>query len=451
MTTFRPTLSAFQAFVLSLAIIAPTLAMAFNVPLAVQAAGRAAPLSFLLGGAAMALIGLSFVAFSRRIASAGSATTYVGAVLGDRLGFLAGWGLLLAYLAFLASATALVGGFLSVALDHLGVSHPQLWLALALLGGGVVIGLGGREIRLATTVMLVIEALAVLAIVVLALVILVQTPLDAAPLRPDPANGLSGLGYGMVFAVLSLAGFEGAATVAEETRDPHRAIPLAILGSLAAATLLYGLVSYAQVIGYGLDRMEDLARDPAPLDTLALRYLSRGYGIFLDAAAGISSLACALGTAAAAARILYALGTRGVGAGFARLDPAHGVPARALRFVGGLTLAFLLIFGSWSSPRAFSEAFATVATLVLILVYMAVGLAQAVFAARHRAWIWCGVGLAGSLMLAWPLLNSLYPAPAWPGPLWPLVVLVWMAMGVGLLRFHPGVRSGGSAAWLENR
>lgn len=241
MTTFRPTLSAFQAFVLSLAIIAPTLAMAFNVPLAVQAAGRAAPLAFLLGGAAMAMIGLSFVAFSRRFASAGSASTYVGAVLGDRLGFLAGWGLLLAYLAFLASATALVGGFLSVALAHLGVGHPQLWLVLALSGGAVVIGLGGREIRFATMVMLVIEALAVLAIVILALVILVQVPLDAAPLRPDPTSGLSGLGYGMVFAVLSLAGFEGAATVAEETRDPHRAIPLAILGSLAAATLLYGL------------------------------------------------------------------------------------------------------------------------------------------------------------------------------------------------------------------
>lgn len=439
MTTFRPTLSAFQAFVLSLAIIAPTLAMAFNVPLAAQAAGQAAPLAFLVGGAAMAMIGLSFVAFSRRIASAGSAASYVSAVLGDRLGFLAGWGLLLAYLAFLASATALVGGFLSVALAHLGFDHPRLWLVLAVLGGVAVIGLGGREIRLATTVMLVIEALAVLAIVALALVILTQVPLDAAPLRPDPERGLSGLGYGMVFAVLSLAGFEGAATVAEETRDPHRAIPVAILGSLAVATLLYGLVSYAQVLGYGLDRTAELARDPAPLDTLAIRYVSRGYGIFLDAAAGISSLACALGTAAAAARVLYAIGQRGVGTGFARLDPAHGVPALALRFVGGLTLAFLVLFGSWVSPRAFSEAFATVATLALILVYMAVGLAQAVLAARTKAWGWCAIGLAGSLMLAWPLFNSLYPLPGWPGPLWPLVVLAWMAMGAVLLRVHPAL------------
>ncbi len=439
MTTFRPTLSAFQAFVLSLAIIAPTLAMAFNVPLAAQAAGRAAPLAFLVGGAAMALIGLSFVAFSRRIASAGSAASYVSAVLGDRLGFLAGWGLLLAYLAFLASATALVGGFLSVALAHLGLDHPRLWLVLAFLGGLAVIGLGGREIRIATAVMLVVEALAVLAIVVLALVILVRVPLDSAPLRPDPERGLSGLGYGMVFAVLSLAGFEGAATVAEETRDPHRAIPLAILGSLAVATLLYGLVSYAQVLGYGLDRTADLARDPAPLDTLAVRYVSRGYGIFLDAAAGISSLACALGTAAAAARVLYALAARGIGKTFARLDPAHGVPARALRFVGGLTLVSLLGFGAWTGPRAFSEAFATVATLMLILVYMAVGLAQAVLAARIKAWGWCAVGLAGSLMLAWPLFNSLYPLPGWPGPLWPIVVLAWMGVGIALLRFHPAL------------
>ncbi|GJE27802.1 APC family permease [Methylobacterium organophilum] len=434
MTQFRRTLTGFQAFVLSLAIIAPTLAMAFNVSLSVQAAGQAAPLAFLVGGAAMGLIGLSFVAFSRRIASAGSAQAYVGAVFGRRWGFVAGWGLLLAYLAFLASATSLIGGFLAVGLAHLGLSHPWLWLAIALSGGTLVIVLGGREIRQATAVMLAIEVAAVLAIVVLAGVILASVPLTAEPFWPDPARGLSGLGFGMVFAVLSLAGFEGAATVAEETSDPHRAIPRAILGSLIAATLLYALVSYAQVLGYGRMGIEALGTAPAPLDTLSERYLSRSYGIFLDLAAGVSSLACALGTATAAARILYALGGAGLGGRFAEIDPAHGAPRTAIRFVGGLNLLLLIVFGSFAGSRAFSEACATTATLVLILVYVAVGLAQGVLAARERRWGWSVTGFAGSLLLAWPLLNSLYPPPAWPGPLWPLLVLAWMGAGLALVR-----------------
>ncbi|GEP05353.1 APC family permease [Methylobacterium oxalidis] len=438
MATFRRSLSAFEAFVLSLAIIAPTLAMAFNVPLAVQAGGRAAPLAFLIGGAAMALIGLSFVAFSRRIATAGSAYAYVGAVFGRRSGFLAGWGLLLAYLAFLASATGLVGGFLGVALEHLGIALPGLWQAIAAGAGLLVIRLGGREIRSIAVIMLVIEAAAVLAIVVLAATILARVPLTAAPFVPDAAHGWSGLGFAMVFAVLSLAGFEGAATLAEETRDPHRSIPLAIIGSLVVATLLYTLVSYAQVLGYGPEGVAELGAAHAPLGALAARYVSPGYGVFLDLAAGISSLACALGTAAAAARILCALGRGGLSARLAEIDPEHGAPRRATRLIGAGNIAALLVFGGLSGSRAYSEGFATVATLVLILVYMGVGLAQMVHAARAGRRLMSAVGLLGAALLAWPFLNSLYPVPGWPGFLWPLAVLAWMAGGALIALARPG-------------
>ncbi|MDR7038904.1 amino acid transporter [Methylobacterium sp. BE186] len=430
----RRPLTAFEAFVLSLAIIAPTLAMAFNVPLAAQAAGRAAPLAFLIGGGAMALIGLSFVAFSRRIATAGSAFAYVEAVFGRRLGFLAGWGLLLAYGAFLASATGLVGGFLAVALEHLGLGLPGLWQGIAAAGGLLVIHLGGREIRSITALMLAIEAAALLAILVLAGIILARTPLSAAPFLPDPGRGWSGIGFGMVFAVLSLAGFEGAATLAEETRDPHRSIPLAIVGSLAAATLLYTLVSYAQVAGYGPDGVQALAAAHAPLDTLASRFISDRYAICLDLAAGVSSLACALGTAAAAARILATLGRNGLGARLAAIDPVHGAPRRALRIVGAGNLLALALFGSLAGSRAYSEAFATVATLVLILVYMAVAAAQMVQAVREGRRAMALVGGLGAALLAWPLLNSLYPLPDGPGLLWPLVVIAWMGGGVLLGR-----------------
>ncbi|HEV7441571.1 MAG TPA: APC family permease [Steroidobacteraceae bacterium] len=439
MANLRRSLSAFEAFVLSLAVIAPTLAMAFNVTLATQAAGQAAPLAFLIGGVGMALIGLSFVAFSRRIASAGSAYAYVDAVFGQRWGFLAGWALLLAYVAFLASATALIGGFVAVGLNHLGLTQPWLWQPIALAGGILVIWLGGREIRRATAVMLVIEAAAVLAILTLAAVILTQVPLSAAPFVPDPDRGLSGVGYGMVFAVLSLAGFEGAATLAEETRNPHRSIPFAIIGSLVVATILYAVVSYAQVLGYGPDQMQALAHAQAPLDTLSARYISSSYGVFLDFAAGVSSLACALGTASAGARILYALGRNGFGPGFAEIDQQHGAPRRAVGLIGAGNLLTLLVIGSWSGFRNFSEAFATIATLVLILVYMGVGLAQMVDAARRKRWLWCGVGLLGPVTLAWPLFNSLYPVPSWPSILWPLVVLAWMACGVLLLIVNPAL------------
>lgn len=439
MSGFKRTLGAFEALTLSIAIIAPTLAMAFNVALAAGAAGAATPLSFLIGGATMAVIALSFVGFSRRIASAGSAYAYVESVFGPRLGFLAGWALLLAYLCFLISATGLVGGFLAVALDHLGIGTAWLWLAIALAAALLVIRLGGREIRQVTTIMLVIETVAVLAILALAFVILTKVPLTSAPFAPDPAHGWSGVGYGVVFAVLSVAGFEGAATVAEETRDPHRAIPIAIVGSVLVATVLYTLVSYAQVLGFGVDRVGDLAKAPAPLDVLSARFISNGFGIFLDIAAGISSLACALGTASAAARILFALargglGERRFGRGLAGVDAAHGVPRKAVMVVGLCNVAALALFGSWTGFRPYSEAFATIATLVLMLVYIAVAAAQGLDAARRGRPAWSACGALGAVLLLWPLANSLVPVPEWPANLWPFIVLAWMAAGT-LLSF----------------
>lgn len=435
MAALRPTVTTLGAFTLSVAMIAPTLGMAFNVSLAAGAAGRATPLAFLLGGLVVAVLGLSFVAFSRRIASAGSSSAYVASAFGPRLGFLTGWALLLAYFAFLTAATALIGGFLATGLAHLGIERAGLWLVLAVMGGAIAIWLGGREIRLVAHVMLAIEILAVAGILLLAILILAETPLSLEPLRPDPSRGWSGVGYGIVFAVLSLAGFEGAAALGEETRDPYRAIPVAILGSVIVATLFFAFVSYAQVLGYGLARVDELAQSSAPLDALSARYLSPGYAIFLDLSAGISSLACALGTASAGGRILYALSRDGLASRLRldMLDPVHGAPQRAVWLFGGLNLVALALFG-FAGFRAYSEAFATLATLTLILVYGAVAAALATDAWRGGQAVRVGIGAAGVGLLVWPLLNSVVPTPPWPANLWPLVIAAWLGLGLALAR-----------------
>jgi hypothetical protein len=85
--------------------------MAFTTALMAQSAGRAAPLAYLIGGVIVTLVGISFVAFGRQVAHAGSVYAYVGSVLGSRCGFVAGWALMLMYVTLLAGSTALVGNF----------------------------------------------------------------------------------------------------------------------------------------------------------------------------------------------------------------------------------------------------------------------------------------------------------------------------------------------------
>jgi hypothetical protein len=70
---------------------------------------------------------------------------------------------------------------------------------------------------------------------------------------------------------------------------------------------------------------------------------------------------------------------------------------------------------------------------------MVLALAQAIAAFRSRRLVWRTIGSLGAVLLLWPLRNSLYPAPPWPGDVWPLVVAAWLALGALLVFFRPSV------------
>jgi hypothetical protein len=49
------------------------------------------------------------------------------------------------------------------------------------------------------------------------------------------------------------------------------------------------------------------------------------------------------------------------------------------------------------------------------------------------------VSLLGTALLIWPLWNSVYPVPDWPGSLWPYLVAAWLIAGVLLVRISPAL------------
>ena len=443
MTQLRRNLGLIEAIGLSLSIIAPTMAMAFNVTLAVGAAGRAAPLAFAVGTVALAIVGLSFVAFARRVAHAGSAYAYIAREFGLRAGFVAGWALLLTYLAFGAGTAVLAGNFIDAAVADYKPGAPLVWVPVSILAIGLAVALAYRNMRLAARVMLALEVVSVFAIIVLGVIVLEavgrQGGLSAAPFVPDPSSGWSGVGYAMVFAVLSFAGFEGAATLGEETGDPNRSIPIAVLGTVVLAGAFYVFASYVQVMGFGLGNMKALAGDSAPLNTLALRFGSRDFAMVLDLAAAVSAFSCVLGSLSAASRMLFALGRAGLAPALGRVHERHGTPGLAVLAVGAISIAGVLLWAPFTGAGNFYGAVGTIGTLALILVYIGVTIAEAMDAARERKLLWAAIGTAGMLILLWPLYNSVYPVPAYPQNLWPYVVMAYLLLGFGLLAIRPAL------------
>jgi amino acid transporter len=431
---------------LSLAVVSPTITAAFNITLVVQAAGPAAPLTFAIGTVAMALVALSFMAFTHRVAHAGSAYAYIAHTFGSRMGFIAGWTLLLTYLGFATGFAAMVGSFTGAAFKGFGIDIGPMWIVIAVGSMLFAWWLAYRDMRLAGRLMFGMEAAAVAAIIGLCVCILRQvhpTAVEtAASFRPSVNfGGWSGLGFGMVFSILSFAGFEGAATLGEETVNPRRNIPIALLGTVLFSGVFFVFVAYCEVIGYGPNGIKALGNSEAPLNDLALRYASPHLAIALDLAAATSCFSGILGGLAAAARILFALGRAGLSPTLAVVHPVHGTPAPAVSMAAILIIVPLLLWAPFAGAGNFYSASSTIGVLALILIYIGVGAAEMVEGVRETRPLWAGVCVLGPVLLLWVLYRNIYPVPEFPNNLWPYAALAWVVASWALMRLRPAVTS----------
>ncbi len=444
MTSLVSRLKLPEAIALSLSVISPTVTAAFNITLIVQATGPAAPLTFAIGTLGMVLIAFSFIACTRRVAHAGSAYAYIAHTFGSRAGFVAGWTLLLTYLGFATGFAALVGSFSAAALKGLSLDIGVHWITIGI--AAMIAGwcLAYRDMRLSGWVMLGLEAAAVVMIVALCLGILQQahpaTAEIAATLRPSAQfNGWTGLSYGMVYSVLCFAGFEGAATLGEETINPRRNIPIALLSTVLGSGVFFIFVAYCEVIGFGSGGILDLAGSQAPLNDLALRYMSPSLAIALDLAAATSCFCGVLGCLAAGGRVLFALGRAGLSPALGGIHTRFGTPAVAVSVTALLIIVPFLAAAPFAGAGNYYSYTSTTGVLALILVYIGVGGAETLEAWRERRMTWAVLCLSGPVLLLWVLYRNIYPAPEFPNNLWPYVALAWMAASWGLMRARPAV------------
>ncbi len=433
-----------EAIGLSLSIISPTVTAAFNIALVVQYAGPAAPLTFAIGMVAMALVALSFIAFTHRVAHAGSAYAYITHTFGRRAGFVAGSALLLTYIGFTTGFAALVGSFTSAALSGFSIDIGAWWIAIASASVLVAWWLAYRDMKLAGRLMLGLEAAAILAIVGLCVSILHKVHPGAAQLvasfTPSTSyNGWSGLGFGMVFSILSFGGFEGAATLGEETINPRRNIPIALLSTVIGSGIFFVFVAYCEVIGFGPEGIKDLAKSQAPLNDLALRYASPRLAIALDLAAAASCFSGMIGGISAAGRILFALSRGGLSAKLAKVHEVHGTPALSVTVAAILIAVPFLLWAPFAGSGNYYSYTSTIGVLALILIYIAVGAAETIEAWRERKPLWSIACFFGPIVLLIVLYCNLYPVPAYPNNLWPYVAFVWVIGAWVLMRLRPSV------------
>jgi len=230
----------------------------------VAAATRAGPavvLSFVIAAIACAFAALCYAELSSMIPLSGSAYTYSYSTLGELIGWIIGWDLILEYAVGAIAVAIGWSGYVADLLHVVGIIlPPELSNAPGVAGG--IINLPAIFIVLLLTCLLVVgtkeSAKLNLTLVVIKLAILIFVIVAGAmyvntknwdPFMPFGVFGVIG-GAGIVF--FAYIGFDAVSTMAEETKNPQRDMPIGIISSLVICTILYicaalvltGLVPY---------------------------------------------------------------------------------------------------------------------------------------------------------------------------------------------------------------
>ena len=340
-------------------------------------AGPAVAISFLIAGIASAAAALCYAEFAGLIPVTGSAYTYGYAVLGEFVAWIIGWDLLLEYALVVAVVAIGWSGYVQVLLASAGVHLPEwaqqsmsaqtmqyyLQQAFGAHGGHAVAAPsdGHRFNVIAAGVSLAVALLltvrmewgarfntAIVAIKVVGVLLVIGVGaffIHAAnwhpfiPPRLFDAQGVGHFGWAGVLTGASVVffavfGYDTLTTAAEESKNPQRDLPRAVLLSLGIAMVLYIAVS---LVLTGISHYSKLGGEASVSDafeSIGLHWLS----ITIAAAAVIGVTSVLFAFMLGAARIWFALARDGLlPAWFAKVSPRFGTPARPTLILGVFT------------------------------------------------------------------------------------------------------------------
>ncbi|MFM2200711.1 MAG: hypothetical protein RL769_766 [Pseudomonadota bacterium] len=251
--SFKKSLGAFDLLLLGIGSTIGTGIFVLTGTAAANFAGPAVALSFAISGLVCMFAGLAYTELASMVPVSGSAYTYSYAILGEFLAWIVASGLVLEYTVAASTVSAGWSGYLLKILEQGGIILPKALTTVRSQGG--IINLPASLIALFIGVLLVRgtkESVIVNRILVgLKLGVIFMFMIVAIP-HVKMVNyedfmpfGFKGVVMGASAIFFAYLGFDAVATTAEECKNPKRDLPIGIIGSLLACTLIYVMVSLA--------------------------------------------------------------------------------------------------------------------------------------------------------------------------------------------------------------
>ena len=402
---------------------------------AVDLAGGATPIAFLLAGAVALVTAYSYAKLSVSIPNEGGTVAFLDEAFGIDLA--TGSVNLILWLSYLVTIALYASAFGAYGTALLGSQEPA-WIRHAIMSGGILlpatINLLNTDLISRAETAIVVVKLVLLAVVVAA----GASQVDAARLAPSTWPGPLPLVAGGMVIFVAYEGFELIANVAKDVRDPERTLPRAFIGSVVFVIALYAAVAVVTVGSVApavITRAEDYALAEAARPALG----HPGF-VLVSISALLATFSAINATLYGDARLGYLLAKDG------ELPKplekkAWGRPVEGVLITTGLSLLLANLVDL--------TAIAILGSAGFLLIFTAVNAAAWKLAGRIGARrVVAGVGIVACLGALAALLYHTYEDA--PASLWTLFAFVVAAMIFEILYprwsgrgLHPGNRASG--------
>ncbi len=305
-------------------------------------------LAWVIGGLISIIGAMCYAELATAYPSAGGEYHFLGRAFGRSLAFLYGWARLTVIVAgSIAIFAFLFGEYLSRVIS-LGEHSAAIWAGLIVIVLSVVNYIGIREGKAAQDVFTLLEVAGLVLIVVAGLFLAPAlstveptAATAAAPAASTPWYVGAGPGLAMIFVLFTYGGWNDAAYISAEVKDPKRNMSRALILSISIVTVLYVLVNLAYFRGLGFDAV-------VRSDAVAADLLKRVWGEFgeklISIMIAIAALTSVNGSIIVGARSNYALGRDWPILGWlGHWDARHGSPRNATLAQGAIALALVLL------------------------------------------------------------------------------------------------------------
>ncbi len=404
----------------TLANIAPAVSFYFGFGAIVGGAGVAAPLTIIVAMIVILLVSNTLAEFSKYRPSTGSFVTFIGMAFGPTAGAAASLFTVVGYGVAAAAIIAISGGWAHDTIKlFLGINVP--WQLLTIVATGICGFLVARGVSISTTWAAIFFYFETGLLLVGAIIMLIvnRNALSWAPFMPSNlSGGLNGIWLGFPLAIYSFVGWENSATLAEETGNPRKNIPLALVIGTITIGLVYVFLAYATETAFH--------NDAKAIGNSTLPYIDAIKGsaaglLIIAYLAGITSIfSCLLGLTNSQGRILFSAGRESLlPTFFGKIHPQRKTPYVATWSYILFALAVTFVFGWNLDPVTIFDYTGTVGTIPIIMVYLATTLALPVYVLRfHKAdfnilkhAIIPALAIIGTAFPLWGLVQPGQPAP----------------------------------------